>query len=262
MGEIKQANFRLDEESVAIFRKYCEEQKINHAKGFSHLLELIKLEQDKGIMPDRKTEIENFESHVNKLVEAYRNSLEINDNAEQRVREQFASDLNRRDREMDELRTKLDKVMAEKEAAETNAASAVAAKDAAEKKEKDAAYQIDALKKSVAEKDQIVCILNSRLTEKEQMLVGYADMMAIKQEHEKKIQELEQELNDAKKDHVNEIKALKKDAEMEQERAVAAKERELSMKAQEAELKAATLLGKLEVLEAQIKELTTEKNKQ
>ena len=258
MGEIKQANFRLDE-SVAIFRKYCEEQKINHAKGFSHLLELIKLEQDKGTMPDRKTEIENFECNVNKLVEAYRNSLEINDNAEQRVREQFASDLNRRDREMDELRTKLDKITAEKDTAEATAASAVEAKEAAEKKEKDAAYQMDALKKSVAEKDQIICILNSRLSEKEQMLVGYADMMAIRQEHEKKIQELEQALNDAKKDHANEIKALKKDAEMEQERAVAAKERELSVKVQEAELKAARLTGKLEMLEARIKELTTEK---
>ena len=46
---------------------------------------------------------------------------------------------------------------------------------------------------------------------------------------------------------------------MEQERAVAAKERELSAKIQDAELRAATLLGKLEVLEAQIKELTAEK---
>ena len=47
----------------------------------------------------------------------------------------------------------------------------------------------------------------------------------------------------------------------EQERAVTAKERELSAKIQNAELRAATLLGKLEVLEARIKELTTGEKK-
>lgn len=152
-------------------------------------------------------------------------------------------------------------MQAEKDAAEAAAASAVTAKEAAEKKEKDAAYQIDALKKSAAEKDRIVCILNSRLSEKEQMLVEYANMVAIKQEHEKKIQELEQELGDMKKDRANEIATLKKDAEMEQERAITAKERELSVKVQEAELKAARLAGKLEMLEARIKELTTDEKK-
>ena len=100
-------------------------------------------------------------------------------------------------------------------------------------------------------------MLNANLAEKEEKLNGYADLAAAEQTAQKKVHELEQALNDANKDHVNEIKALKKDAEMEQERAVAAKERELLIKVQEAELKAATLLGKLEVLEAQIKELTT-----
>lgn len=93
------------------------------------------------------------------------------------------------------------------------------------------------------------------------MLVEYANMVAIKQEHEKKIQELEQELGDMKKDRANEIATLKKDAEMEQERAITAKERELSVKVQEAELKAARLAGKLEMLEARIKELTTDEKK-
>lgn len=259
MGEIKQTNFRLDEDSADAFRKYCEEQKISHAKGFDHLLEMIKLEQDKDAMPERKTEIEDFESYINKLLAAYRNSLAVNANAEQRVQERFAADICRRDRELDELKAELNKLKAEKETAEATAAGAVEAKKIAEKNEKIATDQVDAVKKSAANQEQIITMLKANLAEKEKMLTGYADLVAAEQAAQKKVHELEQALSDAKKDHANEIKALKKDAEMEQERAITAKERELSVKAQEAELKAATLLGKLEVLEAQIKELTTEK---
>ena len=259
MGEIKQANFRLDEESVAIFRKYCEEQKINHAKGFDHLLEMIKIEQSKNAMPDRKTDIDDFECNINKLLAAYRHSLEINANAEQRVQERFTADISRRDRELNELKAELDKLKTEKETAEATAASAVEAKKVAEKNEKIATDQAEALKKSADDQERIIAMLNANLAEKEEKLTGYADLVAAEQAAQKKTHELEQALNDANKDHVNEIKALKKDAEMEQERAITAKERELSVKVQEAELKAARLAGKLELLEARIKELTTEK---
>jgi hypothetical protein len=261
MGEIKQTNFRLDEESVAVFRQYCEEQKINHAKGFDHLLEMIKIEQSKNAMPERKTEIEDFECNINKLLAAYRHSLEINANAEQRVQERFTADISRRDRELDELKAELNKLKAEKETAEATAAGAVEAKKVAEKNEKIATDQAEALKKSADDQERIIAMLNANLAEKEEKLNGYADLAATEQAAQKKAQELEQELNDAKKDHANEIKTLKKDAEMEQERAVTAKERELSAKIQDAELRAATLLGKLEVLEARIKELTTDEKK-
>ena len=261
MGDIKQTNFRVNEDTADAFRKFCAEQGISQAQGFDHAMDVLKLDQAKGIVPERKIEIEDFEMYVKKILEAYLKSLEINANAEKRAKEQFAGELSRREHDVDELRNRVDQLQAEKDAAEAAAASAVTAKEAAEKKEKDAAYQIDALKKSAAEKDRIVCILNSRLSEKEQMLVEYANMVAIKQEHEKKIQELEQELGDMKKDRANEIATLKKDAEMEQERAITAKERELSVKVQEAELKAARLAGKLEMLEARIKELTTDEKK-
>lgn len=261
MGEIKQANFRLDEESVAIFRKYCEEQKINHAKGFDHLLEMIKIEQSKNAMPDRKTDIDDFECNINKLLAAYRHSLEINANAEQRVQERFTADISRRDRELNELKAELDKLKTEKETAEATAASAVEAKKVAEKNEKIATDQAEALKKSADDQERIIAMLNANLAEKEEKLTGYADLVAAEQAAQKKTHELEQALNDANKDHVNEIKALKKDAEMEQERAITAKERELSVKVQEAELKAAKLAGKLEMLEARIKELTADEKK-
>lgn len=251
MGEIKQTNFRVNEDTADAFRKFCAEHGISQAQGFDHLLEMAKLEQEKSAVPERKTEIEDFECNINKLLAAYRHSLEINANAEQRVQERFAADICRRDRELDELKAELNKLKAEKENAEATAAGAVEAKKVAEKNEKIATDQVDAVKKSAADQEQIITMLKANLAEKEKMLTGYADLVAAKQAAQKKVHELEQALSDAKKDHANEIKVLKKDAEMEQERAVAAKEHELLIKVQEAELKAARLAGKLELLEAQ-----------
>lgn len=259
MGEIKQTNFRLDEDSADAFRKYCEEQKISHAKGFDHLLEMMKLAEAEKENPERKTEIEDFERCINELIAAYRHSLEINANAEKRVQERFVADINRRDRELDERKAELDKLRTEKEAAEATAANAVEAKNIAEKNEKIATDQAEALKKSADDQDRIIAMLNANLADKEEKLAEYAGLAASEQAAQKKVHELEQALNDAKKEHVNEIATLKKDAEMQQERAVAAKERELLIKVQEAELNTAKLSGKLEILEARIKELTAEK---
>ena len=259
MGEIKQTNFRLDEDSADAFRKYCEEQKISHAKGFDHLLEMMKLAEAEKENPERKTEIEDFERCINELIAAYRHSLEINANAEKRVQERFVADINRRDRELDERKAELDKLRTEKEAAEATAANAVEAKNIAEKNEKIATDQAEALKKSSDDQDRIIAMLNANLADKEEKLAEYAGLAASEQAAQKKVHELEQALNDAKKEHVNEIATLKKDAEMQQERAVAAKERELLIKVQEAELNTAKLSGKLEILEARIKELTVEK---
>lgn len=261
MGEIKQTNFRVNEDTADAFRKFCADHGISQAQGFDHLLEMAKLEQEKNAMPERKTEIEDFECNINKLLAAYRHSLEINANAEQRVQERFTADISRRDRELNELKAEIDKLKTEKEAAEAAATSAAEAKKAAEKNEKIATDQAEALKKSADDQERIIAMLNANLAEKEEKLTGYADLVAAEQAAQKKTHELEQALNDAKKDHANEIKALKKDAEMEQERAVTAKERELLIKVQEAELNTAKLSGKLEILEARIKELTTEKKK-
>ena len=261
MGEIKQTNFRVNEDTADAFRKFCAEHGISQAQGFDHLLEMAKLEQEKSAVPERKTEIDDFECNINKLLATYRHSLEINANAEQRVQERFTADISRRDRELNELKAEIDKLKAEKEAAEATATSAVEAKKAAEKNEKIATDHAEAIKKSAADQERIIAMLNVSVAKKQEKLAGYADLATAEQAAQKKVRELEQELSDIKKDHVNEIKALKKDAEMEQERAITAKERELLAKMQEAELNAARLAGKLEMLEARIKELTTDEKK-
>ena len=56
------------------------------------------------------------------------------------------------------------------------------------------------------------------------------------------------------------MKDLKKDSDIALERAVAEKEREMQDKLQAAELETAKLSGKIEMLEARVKELLDEKH--
>lgn len=261
MGEIKQTNFRINADTADAFRKFCEEQGFNQAQGFDHLMQVLAIDQAKSLTPERKTEIEEFECSVKAILAAYLHSLEINANAEKRVKEQFTADLARRDRTIDELMKKIDALQTDKEVAEKAQAEAITVKETAEKNEKIAIEQAESAKKNSADQERIITMLNAKLAESEEKLSGYANLTIAEETARKKVQELTQSLNDCKKDHAAEIRALKKDAEIEQERAITAKERDMAAQIQAAELKAATLVGKLEMMEKQIQELSYPKTK-
>ena len=59
MGEIKQTNFRIDQESADAFRKFCEENGMNQAQGFDHVMQVLELDRAKEAVPSRATEIED-----------------------------------------------------------------------------------------------------------------------------------------------------------------------------------------------------------
>ena len=78
MGEVKQTNFRIDQDSAAAFRKFCEDNGMNQAQGFDHVMQVVELDRAKTAAPGRATEIESFEKSVKDIMAAYLNSLEIN----------------------------------------------------------------------------------------------------------------------------------------------------------------------------------------
>jgi hypothetical protein len=257
MGEIKQTNFRIDTETADAFRKFCETQGMNQAQGFDHIMQIVELDRAKGVVPERQIEIEEFERAVKSIMAAYLGSLEINNNAEKRIKEQFASDLIRKDKTIDELRDKIEQLQLDKKATDAALKEALLKVSAAEDHEKIAIEQTASAKKSADDQERINTMLSAKLAESEEKLAGYADLKAAEQEANTEIQKLKQTVLDLKKDHASEINALKKDSELEKERAIAEKERELQAEIQKAELKAAMLSGKLEEKEARIKELSS-----
>ena len=63
MGEIKQANFRIDSDTADAFRAFCEQKGMNQAQGFDHVMQVFELNQAKSSIPGRSVEIEECRRH-------------------------------------------------------------------------------------------------------------------------------------------------------------------------------------------------------
>lgn len=95
MAETKPKNFRAHDDTAKEFRLFCETHGYSHAQGFEHLLGALELQEARLAIPNRETEISEFERCLKLLQASYLTSLELTTNAEARVREEFARDLDR-----------------------------------------------------------------------------------------------------------------------------------------------------------------------
>ena len=208
MGEVKQTNFRIDQETADIFRKFCEDNGMSQAQGFDHVMQVVEMDRAKAAAPTRITEIESFEKSVKDIMSAYLYSIEINQTAEGRIREQFISDLNRKDKTIDDLRTKEEQLQAEKDAAEATAAEAVKAKNQAEKDAEAAKEQAETTNRLAQEKDRTIATLAEKLGGAESKLDGYDELVSKNADAQEQIKELNRTVSDLKKEHAAEIRGL------------------------------------------------------
>lgn len=84
---------RIETELKEQFERFCEESGFTKEQGISIMLEAANLDKAKNIIPERATEIDQFELNVKNMLNMYLQSLELNRNAEERAREDFARQL-------------------------------------------------------------------------------------------------------------------------------------------------------------------------
>lgn len=220
MGEVKQTNFRIDQETADAFRKFCEDNGMNQAQGFDHIMQVVEMDRAKAAAPGRITEIEGFEKSVKDIMAAYLYSIKINQNAEGRIREQFASDLDRKDKTIDELRQKAEQLQTEKNVAEATAAEAVKAKDQAEKDAAAAEKVRVAAEKTAEDKQTIADTLAAKLAEAEKKAEGYDDLKAALSSSDDARKAAEQQIKDIQRDAAEAAKDAAREAERDREKAV------------------------------------------
>ena len=220
MGEVKQTNFRIDQETADAFRKFCEENGMSQAQGFDHIMQVVEMDRAKAAVPTRITEIEGFEKSVKDIMAAYLHSIEINQNAEGRIREQFASDLNRKDKTIDDLRAKAEQLQAEKDAAEAAAAEAVKAKDQAEKDAAAAEKVRIAAEKTAEDKQTIADTLATKLAEAEKKAEGFDDLKAALSASQDAQKAAEHRIKDVQRDAAEAAKDAAREAERAKDQAV------------------------------------------
>lgn len=90
-------SFRMTPETKKALDAICKETGLTSAMAFERLVELYNLDEAKKVIPSREAEIENFESLLRAISAAFVNSLELNLNAENRIRQTVATELQAKD---------------------------------------------------------------------------------------------------------------------------------------------------------------------
>ena len=262
MSEVKQVNFRINTETADAFRKFCEENGLNQAQGFDHIMQVLELDRAKAVTPGRITEIENFEKSVKNIMSAYLYSLEINNTAEERIQEQFKSSLESKDKAIADLQMKSEELRLSKEYTESRYREATATAEQAQKDAKTSKEQAETASKLAAEKDKTVATLADKLAISEEKAAGYDNLLAEKtslettlakvtSEYEAKVADLEIKMERSLSD-------AKKDAALAMANAVMEKEREMQDAMRKIEMENAKLSAILEHVKAENDRLLAE----
>lgn len=93
----KICSIRTDEETLANFKELCK-QFDNQSECLQALINLHELNNSKKVLSGQQSSIDDFQSRVDGIVRAYINALDINANAEERIRQQFSEQLDSKDK--------------------------------------------------------------------------------------------------------------------------------------------------------------------
>lgn len=224
-------SFRITDEVMGRFKEIQDETGLTTDGALKMFIASYEMEQAKNTIPDRETEITNFQTKANQLVEAFLYSLQLNQDAETRIRSDVELQLKSKDEQIIKLQAE---VRAKEELAVTANTAAFDAENKrkqAEQAMKDAQDKAATAEKTADDKIKIADMLQVKLTEAEAKLEDYP---ALKE----RCNVLEKDLSEA----LRTIEINKKDAEIAQERALAEKDQIIAA----AELKAEKALSSLE----------------
>ena len=247
MGDnIKQTNFRIDQESADAFRKFCDENGLNQAQGFDHMIQVMELNRAKTIVPGSAKDIETFEMYMKKVMEAYLKSVEDYSTARETAREDFASALESKDKTIASLQEKADKLAEGKQILEKVTSEARAERDQAVKEATAAKEQAETVSKLADEKDKTILNLTDKLSSAEEKANGYDDLKKSEETAKLRISELEKEMERMKEAADRDLATVKKDHETEIRELNAEMERKISDAQKDAALELAKAVNEKE----------------
>ena len=110
----KVTSMRLNEEDLEQFKAFAKDNGLNQQQAFNSLIALAELEKAKDILGYRGKEIESFRDTINKLLNFYINSLEVNTTTEQTIREELSKELQTKDNTISSLYEQLQELKSDK----------------------------------------------------------------------------------------------------------------------------------------------------
>lgn len=194
MGEVKQTNFRIDNETANTFRMFCEEQGFNQAQGFDYIMDILALNKAKEKVSGRMVEIEEFERHTKALISAYLNSINLANETKERVHEDFRNKLESKDEQIFKLQQELKLQEEKNELREELKEKYLKDKNLMEEKMKNMGEKLNTAQKIADAKEKMNLILNEENIKLKSQLAGYDDLKESEINSKAKITELEQKI--------------------------------------------------------------------
>ena len=125
MAETKTKAFRADEKTISRINTWMENNGIGNGEALERMADIIDMSEAKGALAGRSTEISNFESLVHQLTTAYTASLQLAQNAEARIRDEFAKRLTSQDETIADLQARVKTLTEAANAAKDSEANAL-----------------------------------------------------------------------------------------------------------------------------------------
>ncbi|MDO4942142.1 MAG: hypothetical protein Q4E73_04770 [Lachnospiraceae bacterium] len=220
---------RTTNESYEKFRQIAQENFESQGQCFSTLIHLYELEQGKTILGERKMEIENFQMHINALLNMFVNSLQMNEDAEERVRAGIQDVLDTKDRNIIQLQKERNQIQTlldhKSQMYEELQNSMEHIKHVYDEDKHNLELTIEQLNQTIRDKNDLIALI----TDQKQDLQS---QLSKSDEQEKQIRELKRQLSEKEQEntslsnqmtvndqlHKQEVQRLQKQADLEKEK--------------------------------------------
>lgn len=164
MSEIKTRSFRAEQSTLDRFTEISKDFE-NQGAALESLIQAYELQNAKAVLTTRQTDVEDFDSHLQAIQSAFLHSLEIAENADERVRLEFQKSLESKDkliasfqerceqseRQCFDLEAKIEELSARNRSLDSELASSLHTRKSAETALNDKQVIIDTLTKQLSE---------------------------------------------------------------------------------------------------------------
>lgn len=246
--ELKNRSFRISDDTTEKFRQLCSEFD-NQNVALNALISAYEVQQAKAVITERATDISDYDTHLQALQSAFLHSIELNENAETRIRQEFQRQLESKDGIISELQEHVKQAETVAETAKQHATMVSSEADArieqAEKEMNSLQEKLAFTDKQVSELSENLIAVKSQVIDKQQIIDNLNQQInsanAVIQEAKEateKAKQAETELN-AVKLELSEVKKLYEieAKELTQQLALQTKEAEADKKSALADLK-------------------------
>lgn len=109
--ELKIKSFRVDEETFEKFKNIASSEFKGQAQCLEALINVYEMENSKASLVERKLEIESFQDYLNKINQLFLTSLQMSKDAEARFKDEYAKQLNIKNKTIEKLQNKEEELL-------------------------------------------------------------------------------------------------------------------------------------------------------